>query len=119
MTHTPTPWEFVSEYSDYGSGGEDITFGYIKQAGGEEYHLAVMVNDTVPGSANGEFIVTAVNVYDKQRALIETLTAALEFYADEVMAYSITQVNEPRSAVHGDRGRIARKALAAAKEQSA
>lgn len=44
---------------------------------------------------------------------MKTVRDALEFYADEVFAYSITQSSEPRSAVHGDRGARARKALAA------
>lgn len=39
------------------------------------------------------------------------LRGALEWYADEVMAYSITQASEPRSAVHGDRGARARAVL--------
>ena len=43
---------------------------------------------------------------------VDKLIKALEFYADEVLAYSITQMNEPRSAVHGDKGKIARQALA-------
>lgn len=47
--------------------------------------------------------------------VIARLVGALEWYADEVMAYAITQASEPRSAVHGDKGKRARKALAAAK----
>jgi hypothetical protein len=35
---------------------------------------------------------------------------ALKFYADPI-SYMPTQVNEPRTAVHGDNGRRARKAL--------
>lgn len=52
---------------------------------------------------------------EAQAAEIERLRSALEWYADEVMAYSITQANEPSSAVHGDRGKRARAALEASK----
>lgn len=58
------------------------------------------------------FLATVLVANDKWRADNERLREALEFYADEIMAYSITQMNEPRSAVHGDRGAIARAALA-------
>lgn len=37
---------------------------------------------------------------------------ALEWYAEPVLAYAITQIAEPRSAVHEDGGRRARAALA-------
>lgn len=45
------------------------------------------------------------------RAENEKLRGALEWYGDAVMAYSITQQNEPRSAVHADKGKRAREAL--------
>lgn len=51
-----------------------------------------------------------------QSEAVQALVEALEWYADEVMAYSITQFNEPRSAVHEDRGKRARAALAAHRE---
>lgn len=42
---------------------------------------------------------------------IYRLRAALEWYADPVLPYAITQKSEPRSAVHYDGGRRARGAL--------
>ena len=50
---------------------------------------------------------------DAALARVGVLKDALEYYADEVMAYSITQMSEPRSAVHADKGRRARATLAA------
>ena len=44
------------------------------------------------------------------------LEKALEWYADPVLPYAITQAAEPRSAVHSDGGSIARNALAAARK---
>ena len=41
---------------------------------------------------------------------ITLLRETLKFYADKVLAYSITQILEPRSAVHADGGRRARAA---------
>jgi hypothetical protein len=52
---------------------------------------------------------TAALAAERERAA--KLTDALEWYADEIMAYSVTQMSEPRSAVHADRGRRARAAL--------
>lgn len=46
-------------------------------------------------------------------ALIAELREALEWYAEPVLTYAITQAAEPRSAVHADGGKRARKALAA------
>lgn len=43
--------------------------------------------------------------------VIDQLRDALEWYADELMVYSVTQFREPRSAAHADRGARARKAL--------
>lgn len=47
----------------------------------------------------------------KLTAKLDAAREVLEWYADEVLAYSITQVSEPRSAVHADRGARARSAL--------
>lgn len=48
---------------------------------------------------------------EEQDKGIERLREALEWYANEIMPYSITQQSEPRSAVHADRGKRARAAL--------
>lgn len=29
IKHTPLPWKYLHDKSDYGAGGDDITFGYI------------------------------------------------------------------------------------------
>lgn len=42
---------------------------------------------------------------------VQKLRKALEWYADPVLPYAITQTREPRSAVHADGGEIAREAL--------
>lgn len=46
------------------------------------------------------------------RAVIATAREALEWYAEPVLTYAVTQINEPRSAVHADGGKRARAALA-------
>lgn len=66
----------------------------------------------------------AQNFYDAARAAVPVLLdkvtrlqaenarlrAALEWYADPISS-AVTQISEPRSAVHADRGRRARAAL--------
>jgi len=54
---------------------------------------------------------------DDEENLIESILEerkgfikALEFYADPI-SYALTQNNEPRSAVHGDNGKLATQAL--------
>ena len=47
-------------------------------------------------------------------AQIAEMREALEWYANPVLPYAVTQINEPRSAVHADGGRRARAALASA-----
>jgi hypothetical protein len=42
---------------------------------------------------------------------IKEMREALQFYGDKVLTYALTQANEPRSAAHADKGRIAREAL--------
>lgn len=75
--HTPTPWRFVGDKSDYGRGGADVTFGYIEQDNENEFTLAVMVNDTIDGRANGDFIVRAVNCFDDMLAALRRVEASL------------------------------------------
>ncbi len=62
-----------------------------------------------------DHIVHSVKAYEARITALEAenqrLREALEWYADETMAYSITQQSEPRSAVHADRGERARAAL--------
>lgn len=53
----------------------------------------------------------AASMADDAANKIERLRAALEWYAEPVMTYALTQVAEPRSAVHADGGNRARKAL--------
>lgn len=93
IKHTPTPW--VAGWGEGLTGPttparpvtvggadwdyEPVSFGYET--------IAICPNQVSPwslrneakgtGKANAAFIVTAVNAYDKQRALIETLNAAL------------------------------------------
>ena len=42
--------------------------------------------------------------------LLKEMLDALAWYADPI-SFSVTQMNEPRSAVHADNGKRARKAL--------
>lgn len=42
---------------------------------------------------------------------LKEVREALDFYGEEVLTYALTQANEPRSAAHADKGRIARQAL--------
>lgn len=44
-------------------------------------------------------------------SVIEQMATALEWYGEEVLTYSITQMSEPRSAAHADKGKRARSAL--------
>jgi hypothetical protein len=48
---------------------------------------------------------------DALQVEIDRMRTALEWYAEPVLAYAITQEKEPRSAVHADGGRRAREAL--------
>lgn len=48
-----------------------------------------------------------------QAAEIARLREALEWYAEKILTYSITQMDEPRSAAHEDKGARARAALEA------
>lgn len=48
---------------------------------------------------------------EEDAAEIAKLRRALEWYAEPVLPYAITQMNEPRSAVHADGGKRAREAL--------
>ncbi len=61
--------------------------------------------------------IAALNTRTASPAAQDGLVEALEWYADPVMPYAITQASEPRSAVHADGGKRARKALSAIKEQ--
>lgn len=55
----------------------------------------------------------AAGMIDDAASQIERLRAALEWYAEPVLTYALTQVSEPRSAVHADGGKRAREALSA------
>ena len=52
-------------------------------------------------------------IIGQQAREIDVLREALEWYADPVLPYAMTQAREPRSAVQEDAGRVARAALAA------
>lgn len=52
-----------------------------------------------------------------QRKEIEALRTALEWYAEPVLTYAITQMIEPRSAAHADGGKRARAALLPSKQE--
>lgn len=58
-----------------------------------------------------ENLALAEKTASELRAEVERLREALEWYAEPVLAYAVTQFNEPRSAVHADGGRRARAAL--------
>ena len=75
--HTPTPWEYVHESSDYGTGDPTITFGFIQQCEDQEFIIASLIVDVPDGRANGEFIVRAVNSHD---ALVAALKEITEHY---------------------------------------
>ena len=53
-----------------------------------------------------------VPLMDEAAKEIGRLRTALAWYAEPVLTYAVTQVAEPRSAVHADGGRRAREALA-------
>ena len=65
-------------------------------------------------AANAHRIVDCVNALEgiANPSAIGEVVEALRWYAEPVFAYAITQANEPRSAVHADKGEIARAALA-------
>lgn len=81
--HTKTPWVYVHESTEYGSGDDDVTFGYLMQEGDEQYQIAAMIVDTIDGRANAESVVTAVNSYaDMLEALVMIRDADNDCKAD-------------------------------------
>lgn len=70
-------------------------------------------NDRYAGTV-AEQIQQLKNQLAAAQAKNKLLLEALEWYAHPVLPYAITQINEPRSAVHADKGLRARKALEAA-----
>jgi len=87
MKHTPTPWRKGYRGADIGCENEKVGgvaklldvrgWGYLTGTG----HGALGLSAEEAAAAQTEFtdfVVTAVNAYDKHRALIETLVKALE-----------------------------------------
>jgi len=72
MTHTPTPWKVFRAKNGVYIGVGDAEGQGIMDAGFGLWESGAIRD------ANAEFVVTAVNAYDKHRALIETLVKALE-----------------------------------------
>lgn len=62
---------------------------------------------------NCDFKLSALSTPPASTVMGEDVRKALEFYADE-LSYIPTQMKEPRTAVHGDNGRMARAALSSA-----
>lgn len=101
MSHTPTPWTYVHERTEYGAGDDDVTFGYLMQAGDEQYQIAPMIVDTIDGRANAELIVTAVNAYHSNQSEIERLRKALAYSAKglDMIHNGLMDPTRPRQAV--------------------
>ncbi len=66
-------------------------------------HYAYIGDDCALDDRAAQALQALLKAYQEQRR-------ALEFYADPI-SYALTQVSEPRSAVHGDDGKRARAAL--------
>lgn len=58
------------------------------------------------------FKFTRVEYPVRDPEVVEALIKTLQWYAEPVLAYALTQSKEPRSAVHEDGGKRARVALA-------
>jgi len=78
----------------------------------ERAKMSQIDRDLIHGLNVGDIREAVLTVTDL-RALLKAYQEqrrALEFYADPI-SYALTQVSEPRSAVHGDDGKRARAAL--------
>ncbi|HWU19349.1 MAG TPA: hypothetical protein VN155_16835 [Devosia sp.] len=55
MTHTPTPWVYVHESTEYGAGDDDVTFGYLMQESDEQYQIAPLIvgGNIIYGNCDG------------------------------------------------------------------
>lgn len=109
IEHTPTPWELSRSTGN--------AFPYvITYPEGDGNCL-----DYQWSEANVEFIITAVNAYDKHRALIETLTAALteceDYFDNRADAEYFTDSAAPVPNEEMTLLTLVRDALAAAKKE--